>query len=85
MSTHNAIADLEKRIDRFYEAHSAKRVAMAALFVGAVSMGGTWVAYYYTLNVFIATGVFAGLVCWWSILRCLGSFRRLSSWLLRRG
>jgi hypothetical protein len=59
MSTHTAIADLEKRIDYFYETHSAKRVAMAALFVGVVSLGGTWVAYDQTLNAFIATGVFA--------------------------
>lgn len=59
MSAHTAIADLEKRIDHFYEAHSAKRIAMAALLVGVVSIGGTWAAYYLTLNAFIATGVFA--------------------------
>ena len=59
MSTNSAIADLEKRIDHYYEAHSAKRVAMAALLVGVVSIGLCWAAYYFTLNAFIATGVFA--------------------------
>ena len=59
MSTTSAIAELEKRIDHYYEAHSAKRVAMAALLVGVVSIGLCWAAYYFTVNVFVATGVFA--------------------------
>lgn len=59
MSNNSAIVDLEKRIDHYYEAHSAKRVAMATLLVGVVSIGLCWAAYYFTLNVLIATGVFA--------------------------
>lgn len=59
MSTKSAIADLEKSIDHFYGAHSAKRVAMAALLVGVVSIGISWGAYYFSLNVLITTGVFA--------------------------
>jgi len=59
MSPPNAIADLEKRIENAYDAHSAKRVAMAALLVGVVSIGVSWATYYVSLNVLIVTGAFA--------------------------
>ena len=51
MFTPNAIADLEKRIERAYDSHSAKRVAIAALLVGVVSIGAAWGTYYFCLNV----------------------------------
>lgn len=59
MSTNSVITDLEKRIDHYYDGHSAKRVAMATFSVGFVSIGLCWATYYFTLNVLIATGVFA--------------------------
>jgi hypothetical protein len=59
MSTQSAIANLEKSIDHCYRAHSAKRVVMAAVLLGFVSIGVSWAAYYFTLNVLITTAAFA--------------------------
>ena len=59
MLNSSAIADLEKRIERAYEAHSAKRVAIAAMLVGVVSIGTSWAVYYFFLDVLIAIGAFA--------------------------
>ena len=59
MSPPDAIADLEKRIENAYDRHSAKCVAMSALLVGVLSIGAAWTTYYFSLNVFIATGAFA--------------------------
>jgi myosin heavy subunit len=55
----NAITELEKSIDHFYQAHSAKRVVIAALLVGVVSIGMTLLAYSLTFNVLMAIGMFA--------------------------
>jgi len=59
MSAPDAIADLEKRIERAYERHSARRVALAAMLVGVLSIGAAWTTYYFCFSVLIATGVFA--------------------------
>jgi DNA repair exonuclease SbcCD ATPase subunit len=59
MSTKSAIVELEERIDHFYESHSVKRVAVAALVVGVVSVGICWATYNFTMNAYLATGAFA--------------------------
>jgi hypothetical protein len=59
MPNKTVIADLEKRIGHFYEAHSVKRVAIAALLVGVISRGVSWATYYFTVNAYFAIGAFA--------------------------
>ena len=54
-----SITELEASIDHFYAVHSAKRVTLAALLVGIVSIGVAWGVYYSTVNVFLAIGAFA--------------------------
>lgn len=50
---------LLQRVDRFYEKHSASRVAVAALLVGISAFGAALICYYFTYNFFISLGSFA--------------------------
>jgi hypothetical protein len=60
MSNKKNIAELEVRVDRFYEKHSATRVAVAAMIVGVASICSALGTYLFTLSAFITTAVFAG-------------------------
>lgn len=58
MSTPSKKAELLQQVDRFYERHSAQRVAIASLFGGVISIFGTFLLYFLTVNFLFALGFF---------------------------
>lgn len=64
MEQKTSIEKLESKIQAYFESYSAKRLALATFLVGFVSIGASLIAYFFSLNVFIASGVFlfTGLV-----------------------
>lgn len=58
MSSTSKKAELLQRVDRFYERHSAQRVALAALLGGVISIFGTFLLYFLTVNFVYTLGFF---------------------------
>ena len=58
MDGSNAIAELDDRIRVFYGKFSAKRVAFATLVVGILSVSASLAVYVFTMNPYLAAGVF---------------------------
>jgi DNA repair exonuclease SbcCD ATPase subunit len=51
-------AQLERKIEKFFDAYSAKCLAKATFVVGLSSIGAAFIAYFLSLNAFIAAGAF---------------------------